>query len=711
MQHGSDNARAADAALRPGRPAPLGATWDGSGTNFALVSRHAEAVELCLFDTDDNERRLPLAGRTGSVWHGYLPGVAPGQRYGYRVHGRYEPAEGHRFNPAKLLIDPYAKAIEGRVRYGGPRVFAFPPGRDGRDVLVDREDDQAAIPKGLVVDPAFEWEGDTAPAVPWPETVIYELHVKGFTMRNAAVPAGLRGTYAGLASDASIAYLRALGVTAVELLPIHQIADESFLQPLGLTNYWGYSSVGYFAPNASYASRGGDQLREFKAMVRSLHAAGIEVILDVVFNHTAEGPEHGPTLSLRGIDNALYYRLLPGDPARYLDLTGTGHTLDATQVEVLALIMDSLRYWVEECHVDGFRFDLAPTLAREPDRFDPGATFLDLVYQDPVLARVKLIAEPWDLGPDGFQLGRFAYPWREWNSAYRDAMRDFWRSRASLADFAMRFSGSSDLFAPGLRPASSSINFVTVHDGFTLTDLVSYEHKHNDANEERNLDGTNDNRSWNLGVEGPTDDPTVVALRARQRRNFLATLLLSQGVPLLLAGDEIGRTQGGNNNAWCQDNETSWLDWETDEERRALLAFTRRLIGLRRSEPVFRRDHFFKDGATQANLPDIWWFRLDGRKLSAVDWQRQPNALGIFLNGEAIGEQDDNGEQVSGDSFVLLVNATPAAVSFKLPPTRFGRSWTLELTTEEPAPVPAPFAAGAEIPLEALSIVLLRRFA
>ena len=550
----------------PGRPFPLGATWDGKGTNFSVFSEHAERVELCLFDGDDRELRFELTQRTAFNWHGYLDGVGPGQRYGFRVYGPYAPEHGHRFNPAKLLLDPYAKAIDGGVRWDAANAHPYVLDEDGDDTTPDLEDDAAAMPRCVVIDPGFDWEGDRLLETPWHETVIYELHVKGFTQRHPGVREDLRGTYAGLASDAAIGYLKELGVTAVELLPVHHIIDESFLHERGLTNYWGYSSIGFLAPHAGYAATGvqGEQIKEFKGMVKALHRAGIEVILDVVYNHTAEGNHLGPMLSFKGIDNASYYRLMPDDPSRYMDFTGTGNSLNPVHPSVLRLIMDSLRYWVIECHVDGFRFDLASALARELYDVDRLSAFFDVIHQDPVLSQVKLIAEPWDLGPGGYQVGNFPVLWTEWNGMYRDAMRDVWRGEANVAAFASRFTGSSDLYESDGRHPSASINFVTAHDGFTLADLVAYNDKHNDANGEDNQDGTDDNRSWNCGAEGPTDDPEINALRERQQRNFLTTLLLSQGVPMITAGDEIGRTQGGNNNAWCQDNEISWVDWELE---------------------------------------------------------------------------------------------------------------------------------------------------
>ncbi len=700
---------------RPGRPFPLGATWDGHGTNFSLFSENAERVELCLFDDEGRETRVALEERTAFNWHGYLPGVGPGQRYGYRVHGRWDPLRGHRFNAAKLLVDPYAKAIEGTV---DPRVANVLPyvltGAPDADLELDDEDDADAIPKCVVVDPSFDWEGDSQLETPWADTVIYELHVKGFTQRCSRVPEHLRGTYAGLASDAALEYLTSLGVTAVELLPIHHIADEHFLYERGLVNYWGYSSIGYLAPHSPYAATGsgGEQVREFKGMVKALHRAGIEVILDVVYNHTAEGNELGPMLAFKGIDNASYYRLSPDDPRYYMDFTGTGNSLNPVHPSVLRLITDSLRYWVIDCHVDGFRFDLASALARELYDVDRLATFFDVIHQDPVLSQVKLIAEPWDVGPGGYQVGKFPVLWAEWNDQYRDTVRDLWRGRGTVAAFARRFTGSSDLYQDDGRHPFASINYVTAHDGFTLADLVSYEHKHNEANLEGNGDGSDDNRSWNCGAEGPTDDPAILALRERQQRNFLATLLLSHGVPMLLGGDEVCRTQRGNNNPWCQDNELSWLDWERNEPRERLLAFTKRLVALRREHAVFRRPRFLDGGTVTGVLPDAWWFRSDGRKMTARDWDGAgQQALGLFLNGDEIRARRPDGEPVLDDSFLLLLNASPAPVTFVLPPRRFGSRWEVALRTDAPDAEPATFHARAEVALGGRCLVVLRRVA
>ncbi len=609
----------------PGNPFPLGPTWDGQGTNFALFSENAERVELCLFDVYDHETRIDLVERTAFNWHCYIPGIGPGQRYGYRVYGPYDPATGHRFNPHKLLIDPYAKSIEGPIRWNHGNALPYTPSLDeDADLVLDDADDAAAIPKCVVVDPHFDWGDDRPPAHPWSETVIYEAHVKGITKLHPAVREDLRGTYAGLASEPALEYFRELGVTAVELLPIHHIADESFLHERGLTNYWGYSSIGFLTPHALYAATGthGEQVLEFKGMVKALHSAGIEVILDVVYNHTAEGNHLGPMLAFKGVDNASYYRLMPEGPRFYMDFTGTGNSLNPVHPSVLRLIMDSLRYFVIECHVDGFRFDLASALAREFYEVDRLSAFFDTIHQDPVLSQVKLIAEPWDVGPGGYQVGNFPVLWAEWNGIYRDTMRDFWRGRANVADFASRFTGSSDLYQSDGRTPSASINFITAHDGFTLRDLVSYNEKHNAANGEGNKDGTDDNRAWNCGVEGPTDDSSIKALRARQQRNFLTTLLLSQGVPMILGGDEWGRTQSGNNNAWCQDNEISWFDWASADGE--LVAFVQRLILLRREHPVFRRSAFLTGREVRGSgLPDVWWFRPDGRRMTQRDWRRE----------------------------------------------------------------------------------------
>ena len=696
----------------PGRPFPLGPTWDGRGTNFSLFSENAERVELCLFDEDGRETRLELSERTAFNWHGYLPGIGPGQRYGYRVHGPWAPERGHRFNPAKLLIDPYAKAIDGQVDPRAANTLPYvPTGAPDADLAPDDEDDADAVPKSVVIDQSFDWEGDERPETPWADTIIYELHVKGFTMRCPGVPEHLRGTFAGLASDTAIEHLTSLGVTAVELMPIHHIADEHFLHERGLSNYWGYSSIGYLAPHAPYAATGtrGEQVREFKGLVKALHRAGIEVILDVVYNHTAEGNHQGPMLAFKGIDNASYYRLQPDDPRYYVDFTGTGNSLNPVHPSVLRLITDSLRYWVGDCHVDGFRFDLASALAREFYDVDRLATFFDVIHQDPILSQVKLIAEPWDVGPGGYQVGNFPVLWAEWNDQYRDTMRDLWRGHGNVASFARRFTGSSDLYQEDGRHPSASINYVTCHDGFTLADLVSYNEKHNELNLEHSQDGSNDNRSWNCGVEGPTDDVEVNALRERQQRNFLATLLLSHGVPMLLGGDEIGRTQLGNNNAWCQDNELSWFDWGLDASRERLLEFTRRLVELRRRHPVFRRTRFLDGRSAGSALPDARWFRPDGRQMTRRDWESPDvQVVGLFLNGQDIGSRTSEGEPVVDDSCLLLVNARSEPVTFTLPPRRFGAVWEVELQTADPDSPSSSFPARGQVVVEARSIALMR---
>ena len=695
----------------PGTPFPLGPVWDGAGTNFSIFSENAEGVELCLFDGTGHETRVPMTERTAFNWHCYIPGVGPGQLYGYRVHGAYDPASGRRFNPHKLLIDPYAKAIEGPVRWEHANVLPYVPGPDpDADLEIDDEDDADAIPKCVVVDERFDWEDDRPPATAWHDTVIYEVHTKGFTRRHPSVRDDLRGTYAGLASEPALAYFRELGVTAVELLPIHHIADEQFLHDKGLTNYWGYSSIGYLAPHALYSATGtlGEQLREFKGMVKAFHRAGIEVILDVVYNHTAEGNHLGPVLAFKGVDNVSYYRLMPDQPRFYQDFTGTGNSLNPAHPSVLRLIMDSLRYWVNECHVDGFRFDLASALAREFYEVDRLSTFFDTIHQDPVISQVKLIAEPWDVGPGGYQVGNFPVLWAEWNGPYRDTMRDFWKGSGNLGAFASRFTGSSDLYQADGRDPFASINFVTAHDGFTLRDLVSYNAKHNDANGEGNHDGTDDNRSWNHGVEGQTDDLAINALRARQQRNFFVTLLLSQGIPMMLGGDEIGRTQFGNNNAWCQDNEISWFDWERADG--GLLEFVRQLIRLRREHPVFRRDTFLSGRETRGSgLPDVWWFRPDGRRMTQRDWQQENGrTLGVFLNGAEIPSRTAHGEEVRDDSFLILFNAHAEPVAFTLPTRRFGARWQVELATGD-APADEFLTARAEVVVPDRSLLLLRR--
>jgi len=668
----------------PGTPYPLGARWDGRGTNFAVFSEHAEAVELCLFDREGYELRIAVREQTAFIWHCYLPGVGPGQRYGYRMHGPHEPGQGHRFNPSKLLLDPYVKAIDGNVAWG-PEVFGYPVGGDDREP--DTSDSAAHMPKSVVVNSFFDWREDRPPRTSWHETVIYETHVKGISMRHPQVEPELRGTYAGLASPPIIDYLQSLGVTAVELQPVHHFVQDHFLVERGLRNYWGYNTIGFLAPHASYAARGraGEQLYEFKSMVADLHAAGLEVILDVVYNHTAEGDHQGPTLSFRGIDNINYYRTVDGDARYYTDYTGTGNSLNVRHPHVLQLIMDSLRYWVTEMHVDGFRFDLASTLARELHDVDRLSAFFDLIQQDPVVSQVKLIAEPWDVGQGGYQVGNFPTLWTEWNGKYRDTIRDWWRGEVpGLGEVASRLSGSSDLYAHNGRRPYASINFVTAHDGFTLRDLVSYNDKHNEANLDDNSSGEDHNRSWNCGVEGETDDEAVLALRARQQRNFLATLFLSQGVPMLLGGDEFGRTQQGNNNTYCQDNELAWYDWDWSDEQRALLAFTRSLIHLRRRHPVLRRQTFFF-GETRGGMQDVDWMRPDGSTMAGQDWGAGILALMFFLNGQAMPTPDERGRRVIDDSFLVLTNASQDTVTFQVPGERYGKSWSVAVDSADPA--------------------------
>jgi isoamylase len=675
-------------AVWPGDSYPLGATYDGAGTNFGIFSEVAQRVELCLFDDDGAESRVDLREVDGFVWHAYLPGVGPGQRYGYRVHGPYHPAAGQRCNPAKLLLDPYAKAIDGVVSWGQP-VFSYQFGHPDRR---NNADSAPYVPRSVVVNPYFDWTHDRPPRTPYHETVIYEAHVRGLTKEHPVVAEEQRGTYLGLAHPAVISHLRGLGVTAIELMPVHQFVTDSHLNDRGLHNYWGYNTIGFFAPHNVYSASGsrGQQVQEFKSMVRSMHEAGIEVILDVVYNHTAEGNHLGPTLSFRGIDNAAYYRLVDDDRRYYMDTTGTGNSLLMRHPHVLQMIMDSLRYWVLEMHVDGFRFDLAAALARQFHEVDRLSAFFDLVQQDPVVSQVKLIAEPWDVGDGGYHVGNFPPLWSEWNGKYRDTIRDLWRGQhATLPEFAFRLTGSSDLYKQDSRRPVASVNFVTAHDGFTLADLVSYDHKHNEANGEDNRDGSDDNRSWNCGHEGPTDDPAVLALRARQKRNFLTTLLLSQGVPMLLAGDEMGRTQQGNNNAYCQDNEISWVNWAVhDEDDQALVDYVRTLIALRADHPVFRRRRFFSGQALRGGrqrLRDIAWFTPTGQEMTGEDWDAGfAKSLTVFLNGQAISEPDRRGERIADDSFLLLFNASEHDLVFALPPRRYGSRWTTVLDTALP---------------------------
>jgi isoamylase len=670
----------------PGEPFPLGATFDGEGTQFSLFSSIATRVELCLFDDSGRETRVDLPETSALCWHGYLPGVGPGQRYGYRVHGPYEPENGHRCNPNKLLLDPYGKAFEGDVEWN-EAVFPYRFG-EGAESNDERNDLDSApfVPKSIVIDPSFDWGDDRHPKTPWHKTAIYELHVKGFTARHPDVPAECRGTYAALTHPKVIAYLQRLGVTAVELMPVHQFVQDEFLLKKNLRNYWGYNSIGYFAPHGDYSCAGerGVQVREFKQMVKALHTAGIEVILDVVYNHTAEGNHLGPVLSMKGIDNLAYYRVTE-DPRFYMDYTGTGNSLNMRHPHALQLVMDSLRYWVTEMHVDGFRFDLAATLARGLHEVDRLSAFFDLIQQDPVISQVKLIAEPWDVGEGGYQVGQFPPLWSEWNGKYRDTVRDYWRGEhATLAEFAFRFTGSSDLYEGTGRRPLASVNFVTAHDGFTLQDLVSFNEKHNEENGEENADGESHNRSWNCGAEGPTDDPDVLALRAKQRRNLMATLLFSQGVPMLVAGDELGRTQRGNNNAYCQDNEISWIDWENRDT--AFFDFTRRLIALRTKHPNLRRRRFFQGQPIHGyGVKDIAWFRPSGEEMSDDDWNASfARSLAVFLNGDQIASPGARGERITDDSFLFFFNAHHEPVQFVVPSAEWGQRWALLLDTDDP---------------------------
>ncbi|MGA2215146.1 MAG: glycogen debranching protein GlgX, partial [Bryobacteraceae bacterium] len=648
--------------ILPGRAHPLGATWDGAGTNFAIYSEHAEWVELCLFDRQNGPEtsRIRLPERTTYVWHGYIPGSQPGQLYGYRVHGPFQPHDGLRFNSNKLLIDPYAKAQAGQVDWSSA-IFPYQPGNPDADLSFDENDDAAGMQKGVVVNPYFDWEEDRALCLPLSDAVIYELHVKGFTKRHPEVPEALRGTYSGLVSKPSIQYLKRLGVNAVELMPVHAFLTDKHLAEKGLSNYWGYNTTNFFSPDARYSGSGdlGGQVAEFKTMVKAFHREGIEVILDVVYNHTAEGNHMGPMLSFRGIDNPTYYRLVGDQQRYYMDYTGTGNSLNVRHPQVLKLIMDSLRYWIEEMHVDGFRFDLASTLARELHDVDRLSAFFDIIHQDPVISQVKLIAEPWDVGDGGYQVGNFPAGWAEWNGRYRDTVRRYWKSdEGQLSDLAYRLTGSSDLYDRDGRRPSASINFVTAHDGFTMHDLVSYNDKHNEANQEGNNDGANDNHSWNMGAEGPTDNPEIIERRERQKRNFLATLLLSQGVPMILGGDEISRTQNGNNNAYCQDNESTWLDWSLDNRKIALVEFTQKLIRLRRDHPSLHRRKFYQGRAIRGTEEkDIVWLRPDGQEMSDEEWGLGwVRCLGLMLNGETIGEVDEGGEHVTDDTFFIMLN-------------------------------------------------------
>ncbi len=696
-------------AVWPGNPEPRGALWDGEGVNFALFAENAEAVELCIFDPTGRRelQRVPVRERTDHVWHCYLPEARPGLLYGYRVYGPYAPQDGHRFNPHKLLLDPYARNIVGQLKWSDT-MFAYPLGHKREDLALDRRDNAHGMPKCKVTEPAFTWGDDRRPVVPWHDMVIYEAHVRGLTMQHPTVPQPLRGTYAGLATAPIIDYLKRLGVTTVELMPVHAFIDDRRLIELGLRNYWGYNTIGYFAPEPRYSASG--KVNEFKTMVKTLHSAGLEVIIDVVYNHTAEGNHLGPTLCFRGIDNASYYRLQASDPRFYVDYTGCGNTLNMQHPRVLQMIMDSLRYWVTDMHVDGFRFDLASSLARELHEVNRLGAFFDILRQDPVLNKVKLIAEPWDLGEGGYQVGNFPPGWAEWNDKYRDTIRAYWKGDGGLiGEFARRLTGSSDLYGRNGRRPHASINFVTAHDGFTLHDLVSYNDKHNEANGEDNRDGHDNNLSWNSGVEGPTDDAAVRALREQRKRNLLATLLLSQGVPMIVAGDEIGRTQGGNNNAYCQDNPISWVDWNLSQDDRALLAFVQRMLALRASHPVFHRRHFFEGRPLRgSSVKDIAWLKPDGAEMTDQEWSQDfARSLGVYLEGEALDEVDARGRPVVDDAFLVLFNAHHEPVPFRLP--QFGGRWRPLIDTVQPdgLAATATLGAGELYPLQGRSLALL----
>ncbi|WOD41191.1 glycogen debranching protein GlgX [Nodosilinea sp. E11] len=704
-------------AVWPGDVYPLGAHWDHKGTNFALFSEHATAVELCLFDKDGTETRVPLTEVSNFVWHGYLPGIGPGQEYGYRVHGPYAPHEGHRFNPNKLLIDPYAKAISGEVG-SGPEIFGYDWDSPDADLSFSDLDSMALMPKSVVVDETFDWEDDTLLRTPWHETVIYEVHVKGFTKQHPDIPKELRGTYAGMAHPVAIEHLQRLGVSAVELMPIHHyLSCPGHLVDKGLKNYWGYDSINFFAPFSGYSSSGGlgEQVKEFKEMVKALHQAGIEVILDVVYNHTGEGNHMGPTLSLRGIDNVSYYRLMEDDPRYYMDFTGCGNSLHMRSPQVLKLIMDSLRFWVGDMHVDGFRFDLASALARELYDVDRLSAFFDLIHQDPLLAGVKLIAEPWDVGMGGYQVGNFPVNWSEWNGKYRDTVRDFWRGQdETLGEFAYRLTGSPDLyFQMNGRQPNASINFITAHDGFTLNDLVSYNDKHNDANEENNQDGESNNSSWNCGIEGLTDEPEVLRLREQQRRNFLTTLMLSQGVPMLLGGDEMGRTQRGNNNAYCQDNVISWFDWHLPEGNEDLINFCRELIFFRRQHPVFRRRKWFQGQPIHGfGVTDISWQNPDGTEMTQDQWDiGYIKSIGVFLNGDKIPSPGKQGERISDNDFLMFFNAHYETIEFHLAELFQAHHWSVVIDTTEARFVSEEriVTGDKSIPVAARSLMVLQR--
>jgi isoamylase len=696
----------------PGQPYPQGATWDGEGVNFAIFSEHATAVELCLFDQQGLEReRIPITNRTDLIWHAYVPDVRPGELYGYRIHGPYEPRAGHRFNPNKLLVDPYVKALTGDLRWDDA-VYGYRMGDEAADLSFDDRDSAACVPRCVVVDPAFTWGDDQRPKTPWNRTVIYEAHVRGLTIRHPAIPPEYRGTYRALSFDPIIEHLSSLGVTAIELLPVHQFVSERHLVERGLRNYWGYNTIAFFAPHVGYASgQLGEQVTEFKSMVKAMHRAGIEVIIDVVYNHTGEGNHMGPTLSLRGVDNAAFYRLSPQDPRYYLDFTGTGNSLNMLHPRTIQLIMDSLRYWVTDMHVDGFRFDLAPVLARELWEVDRLSAFFDIMQQDPTLSQVKLIAEPWDVGPGGYQIGNFPVGWAEWNGKYRDCIRRFWREEPGmLPELAYRLSGSSDLYEASGRNTYATVNFVTAHDGFTLNDLVTYEHKHNEANGEDNRDGADENFSRNWGVEGPIDNPQIVQIRERMKRNLLATVIFSQGVRMLLAGDEMSRTQRGNNNAYAQDNEISWIDWDLSQKDRELLAFARRCVRIFHESPVLRRRSFFTGrtlGTSLAGVKDVTWLRADGKEMTDPDWSnREERVLGMLMPGSATDEVNERGRPIHGDSLLMLLNGGSRSRLFVSPQLTEGGVWEQIVDTARPAGTR--FIRRRGVNLTAHSLILLR---
>ncbi|RCH55305.1 glycogen debranching enzyme GlgX [Mucilaginibacter hurinus] len=697
----------------PGKPYPLGATWDGEGVNFTLYADNASGVELCLFDDTNattESHKIVFTERSHHIWHAYLPGIKPGQLYGYRVHGPYEPENGHRFNPNKLLIDPYAKAIAGTIDWHDS-LFGYEIGHEAEDLSFSESDSAPYIPKSVVIDSNFDWGDDQPPRRPYHQSVIYEAHVRGLTMQHPEIPDDIRGTYSAIGHPAIIKHLTDLGITAIELMPVHQYVNDRYLVEKGLSNYWGYNSIGFFAPDVRYSSKGvtGGQVAEFKEMVKALHKAGIEVILDVVYNHTGEGNQMGPTLSFKGIDNASYYRLVEDDKRYYMDYTGTGNTLNAMLPNVLRYIMDSLRYWIIEMHVDGFRFDLASTLARELHEVNRLSAFFDIIHQDPIISQVKLIAEPWDVGEGGYQVGKFPPGWAEWNGKYRDSIRDYWRGADSmLGEFAQRLTGSPDLYQDDYRRPSASINFITAHDGFTLHDLVSYNEKHNDENGEDNNDGESHNRSWNCGAEGDTDDEEVIKLRKQQKRNFFATLFLSQGVPMIVSGDEMGRTQRGNNNAYCQDNEISWLNWEDADKE--FLEFTQKLIAFRREHPAFMRRRWFQgQPVTGRGLEDIGWFLPDGTEMTEDNWSHDfAKSLAVFLNGNGLHALDPKGERIVDDHFYLIFNAFHEAIDYVLPPKKYGDNWLKVLDTSMDKVRRTTHEAEEKISVQGRSVILLQ---